>query len=518
MTTAQTTKINRGWLFKRVILPGVVLFVLGVWGLLDATVIYPSSGRHDASLKFKNYLQASEDAKRLSPGFVKIDDPRAELARLQAREKSGTEPLSQMEKTRLDWLKSLKVVWDLDKDVVWVGDVKRPVVSKTGDQVFSGVGGVSEPKQERVTLVVRPRTAETLVRGRDGTLTPIPFEEGVKLTRDFWATAKTPSPLAAYDLPLQWLFTVVGLLGTLYLLVLFAKVKATKYTFEPETHTLILPGGERIAAADLKEVDKRKWHKFYVTLETNDGRSRTLDLYRYEPLEQWVLEMEKAKFPEQVREAEEAARAQALEPDALAVPSDAGRVASMTYGGQMDGVFAMFLFDADAIARAGQSPGAYAQGEVIKALGVAMRDEGGWRQWLTASAGPVRGSSAASALAFISGAEPTSKPVTAEFDPAYESLKSGDGAGSWYVVVLGRISEEAARRASDVLRDPPPTGFAAYAAMRIHPPTIERFHGPLGLEPGLEIKGDALVGAWSVSGDDLEIAGLKSGADAPAAG
>jgi hypothetical protein len=518
MTTAQTTRINRAWLLKRVILPGIVLFVLGVWGFLDATVIYPKSGRLDASLKFKNYLQAAEDARRLAPGFVKIDDPAAELTRLQGREKSTAEPLTPMEKARLEWLRAMKVDWDISKDSVWIGDVKRALISKTGDEVYSGVGGVSEAKQEKVALFVKPRSAEAFVRA-GGADTAVPFDEAVKLTREFWATAKTPSPLAAYDLPLQWLFTFVGLAGTLYLLVLIVRVRSRVYSFEPETHTLVLPGGERLAAADLKEVDKRKWHKFYVTLEAKDGRSRTLDLYRYEPLEDWVLSMEKSAFPEQVREAEEAARAATLEPDALAVPASVGNVAPMTYGGMMDGVFAMFVFDADALARAGHAPAAYAQGEVLKALGVALRDEGGWRQWLTASTGTVRGSAAAGAVAFMTGAEPTSKPIGAEFDGAYDAaLRAPAPAGSWYVVVVGRLSEESASRASEVLRDPPPAAFAGYAAMRVHPPTIERFQEPLGLEPGLEVKGDVLVGPWGVSAEDAETAGLKTAADASTPG
>ncbi len=79
--------------------------------------------------------------------------------------------------------------------------------------------------------------------------------------------------------------------------------------------TLGLPGGHSLTPADLTDVDKRKWDKFFVSLvvkpghATLGGKEVALDLLRYEPLEDWVLEMEKAAFPDRVKAEEEARQA-----------------------------------------------------------------------------------------------------------------------------------------------------------------------------------------------------------------
>ncbi len=101
----------------------------------------------------------------------------------------------------------------------------------------------------------------------------------------------------------------------LYLIVLWVRVAAKTYTWDAAHQQLGLPGGASLVPTDLADVDKRKWHKFFVTLEINDthpklaGQGVTLDLYRYVPLEEWVLEMERTRFPEraQAEQAEEAA-------------------------------------------------------------------------------------------------------------------------------------------------------------------------------------------------------------------
>jgi hypothetical protein len=294
---------------------------------------------------------------------------------------------------------------------------------------------------------------------------------------------------------------------------LYIRVAAKSYQFEPETHTLVLPGGERLAAADLKEVDKRKWHKFYVTLNMNDGRSHTLDLYRHDPLEEWVLEMEKAAFPESVSDEETRNGAPEGAEPAEPISKNTGSVSAMTYGGLKDGVFGMFVFQADPIRAAGKEPGAYAQGEVLKSLGVALRDEGGWRQWLTAAGGMVRESDAATVVNWLAEREATFKSAFSRLDePMVARAVSGEGAleGEWYVVVIGRLSEEAARRAYEALIDPPSVGFAAFSALRVNPPTIDRFLESVAFEPGMEIKGEMLVGRWAAVGEDVETSGLKA--------
>ncbi len=513
MATMQTTKVNRGWLIKRFVLPTIALLILGVWGFVDATMVYPKSGRLDASLKLKNYLQAADESRRLTQSFVKVEDPAAELKKLTAREDAtaAKDVLTPMERARMEWLRALKMAWALDDQEIWVADVKRPLVSKTGDQVYAGVGGVSEAKHEIVAMYYQPRTGEGFMPGPDKARQVVPVDVVGKHLKEFWTTAKTPSPLAFYDLPLQWLFTVVGFGGALYLIVLYLRVASKKYQYDEESHTLVIPGGATITPGDLKEVDKRKWHKFYVTLQLKDGTSRTFDLMRHDPLEDWILAMEKVAFPEAKTDEGTKDDDENAEPDALSVPKDVGHVASMTYGGVVDGVFAVFVFDGAAIRAANQSPGAYAQGEVLKALEVAMRDDGGWRQWLSAAAGPANDRDAKALVDMLGEREATFKCALSSFEPAIgEAVKSGgQPSGDWYVVIIGRLSEHVAKRAHETLMDPPPIGLAGFAGMRAHPPTIERFIQPLGLEPGLEIKGDLLVGAWQASREDIETAGLK---------
>ncbi|MGH7132453.1 MAG: hypothetical protein ACREJO_10960, partial [Phycisphaerales bacterium] len=58
------------------------------------------------------------------------------------------------------------------------------------------------------------------------------------------------------------------------------------------------PDGKTIVPADIAEFDKRKWDKFYVTINLKGGEARKLDLLRYVPLEEWVLAMERTAFPE----------------------------------------------------------------------------------------------------------------------------------------------------------------------------------------------------------------------------
>jgi hypothetical protein len=70
----------------------------------------------------------------------------------------------------------------------------------------------------------------------------------------------------------------------------------------------------------INEVDKRKWHKFFVFLKLADNSPEIkLDLLRYSPLEDWVLEMEKL-HPNYVPEPVEAE----AEPASPAPPAAAG--------------------------------------------------------------------------------------------------------------------------------------------------------------------------------------------------
>jgi len=127
---------------------------------------------------------------------------------------------------------------------------------------------------------------------------------------DAWRTRTPPKPLSAFDIPSQWLFVIAGFGGAAWLTFLFVRVASKKYRWDPATHTLTVPGGKTIAPADIAEVDKRKWDKYFVTLRLNDGapppREHKFDLLRYAPLEAWILEMER-RSPNYVPPAEEPA-------------------------------------------------------------------------------------------------------------------------------------------------------------------------------------------------------------------
>ena len=114
-------------------------------------------------------------------------------------------------------------------------------------------------------------------------------------------------------MPVQWLFVVVGfgLGGYLVFLMVKCKAQASRTKFESETQRLTVPSGASFTPADLEDVDKRLWHKYYVTMQLKDGSEHKLDLLRYVPLEEWVLGMERTRFPERAAEEDKKAALEA---------------------------------------------------------------------------------------------------------------------------------------------------------------------------------------------------------------
>ncbi len=300
MATPLKTKLNRGWLVKMAIF-FIVLVGFGVWGLIDALYFYPANGLADASFKLKNYLAVlSKSTARLTASGVKVADPRAELTLLtnKATGRSGSGgPLSDAETARLEWLTALSRVWKLDAAEVRIYEVERVRISPAGTPVFGGLG-TTGPLKERLNVYFQPRSGVAVAKARDGTSSTDQPDVVLKELDAYWKTAKARKPLAAYDLPSQWLFVVGGFGGGAYLLVLVLRVASRKYSYDPQTHELTLRGGVTISPDDVKEFDKRRWHKFFLILRLRDGRSFKLDLLRYVPLEEWALEMERIAFPE----------------------------------------------------------------------------------------------------------------------------------------------------------------------------------------------------------------------------
>lgn len=258
-----TTSINRGWLIKTSIY-FLAMVGLGVWGLVDGLVVYPKRGRSAAEFLEKQYLAQAEKAGALSK--ASIEDPAPELIRLKAAlpelrsavEKAGAEGSAsfavaekQMELDRHEWLVALSRVGWLRPEHT------RMLVDNAGQPT-------SDPSK-------RLRELESK-----------------------WSSKTPPKPLGAFDIPAQWIITAAGLGAGGWILMLTLTVAAKKYRWDPDRLALTLPGGKTIEPKDIKEVDKRKWDKYLVFLHLKDGSPEIkLDLLRYSPLEEWVLEMER---------------------------------------------------------------------------------------------------------------------------------------------------------------------------------------------------------------------------------
>jgi hypothetical protein len=261
MAAEQRTSLNRPWVIKMSIFLTVFL-VLGVWGFWDATSVYPARGINHASYKEFQYLEAAATNHQLDRR-ASIADPAAELAKIRAMEPARYGPL---DPTKRGWLESLEVVGRLTPEYTTIADPEARFKELKEKWLTGGSGPVKAPKH-----------------------------------------------LEWYDIPVQWLITVVGLGGAIWFAMLFVGVGRVKYGWEPATQTLHLPDGNTITPADVEDFDKRKWDKYLIFLKikpthtTLGGRELKLDLYRHAPLETWVLDMEKTAFPE--RAAEESAAA-----------------------------------------------------------------------------------------------------------------------------------------------------------------------------------------------------------------
>lgn len=266
------TKVSKKWLVRTIGF-AIFVFIFGCWGLFDAVIAYPKRGINVAEKLELEYLRAADQNRSLDA--ASIADPAGELAKL--RDKITQQQMtSPVEAARLQWLSALDTI------------------------------GRAKPEH---TTIADPR-------GRKSQL------------EEVWAK-KTPSePLAAWDLPLQWGITFAGYGATAWLLLLIVMVKGKSYTWNPSTQTLGLPGGATLTPADVEDFDKRRWDKFLIFLKIKashaqlGGQELRLDLLRYEPLESWVLEMEKTAFPERAlqAEAEKNAEAQAAAPSTADAP------------------------------------------------------------------------------------------------------------------------------------------------------------------------------------------------------
>lgn len=250
MPATQTTRIGRKWLLKMTFFL-VLCLGTAIWFGKDAAIGYPKRGRRAAERLEFLYLDAV--TQRGTHAAIVSFDPVAEYRRLDAARRAGT--LSDEERTKYEWLSQLKIVGALQR---------------------------------------QPGIPDAVARYRE--LAPKWLAEG----------GKTPpaAPLNSYDILVQWAIAAAALVLAVWLIVHVARVALRRYSWDPQEKRLYLPDGSTLVPADVAEFDKRKWDKFLIYLkiqpshERHGGKELLLDLYHHDPLEDWVLEMERIAFPD----------------------------------------------------------------------------------------------------------------------------------------------------------------------------------------------------------------------------
>jgi len=270
---ALETTLARKWVIKMVVFL-VVLIGFGFYGLYDAKIAYPKRGEKSASWHLHQYLDKADKALLLENDLTVPEGttPKEQYADIESRlgdltrTAEGTSLRAKgdlAELARYNWLGSLGVLGKL-----------------TNERIAADLG--ENPRD----------TFEAL-------------DEKWKKTTD------KPKPLASYDIPVQWLFTFLGFGGGAIMLLHVTRIARKKYTWNPEQLRLGLPGGASLVPADVEVFDRRKWDKFLVFLKVNaehkelGGKEVKLDLYQYQPLEEWYKAMHKHARPEDFEDEEE---------------------------------------------------------------------------------------------------------------------------------------------------------------------------------------------------------------------
>lgn len=258
--------LNPKWVLKMGIFV-IVLVAVGGWGLYDATVAYPARGERVASWAKWQYLQA-----------VKAADEREDFG-VMVREASVPDP---------------KVEYASITDAEVAARVLSDAANRSGPRYYRANMRLARKFWlEQLQKIGQMKPARTTIDNPSQELDTLKLE---------WTTKAQPKPLASYDLPSQWLILSVSWTVAAYLIVLFLKVGATRFRWHEAEGRLDLPGGHSITAADLAEVDKRKWDKFIVFLKINDshkslgGREIRIDTYRHSLIEDWVLTLASTAF------------------------------------------------------------------------------------------------------------------------------------------------------------------------------------------------------------------------------
>jgi hypothetical protein len=247
-----TTTISKRWLWKMIFMLGLLIF-FGFYGLYDALHAYPKRGLKHAEHSEWKYLEALSEDNALIHPRASASDPAARLKELDAKPTR-----TRTEEAQWVWLTSL-----------------------------SRVGALSQAR-----LV-------------DSSGQSIDVQTRFRTLKDQWTGTQTsPVPLAAFDIPTQWLFVLIGFGGGGWMLSKLLPVLRKTYSWDAPTKTLTLPDGAKLNPSDIEDFDKRQWKKFFIYLKikpghpTLGGKELKLDLYTHDKLESWVLDMERTAFPE----------------------------------------------------------------------------------------------------------------------------------------------------------------------------------------------------------------------------
>lgn len=251
--TPTKTSVGRTWLIKFLIF-FIASAGLGAWFFYDGLVAYPNNAAEHARFTLLNYLEALDNDNRLRPANASVDNPADTFAELSAKA-----TLTETETQQLNWLKSLTRIRELQS----LAGVEPDPIAQPGDHNYLIATTFPNPRQTLADL-------DAYFQQRD-----------------------TPTALAAYDIPVQLILGAVSAIAALFVFLRIAKTLTTSYAYDPHAHRITGPGFDATPET-IKLLDKRKWDKFLVFVNFNDDRpEHKLDLYRFDPLESWILEIEK---------------------------------------------------------------------------------------------------------------------------------------------------------------------------------------------------------------------------------
>ncbi len=252
------TKLNPRWLFKQAAM-SLLFLGFGIWGLYDATILYPNRGIAYADYMRFDYLKQAKTKGGAEWADASVADPAAEFERLHKDFATQKDPLI---RAKHDWLEALRVVHRLD----------------------SSHTQIPKPSDDHDALAKRFTSAA--------------------------GAAETPKKLESYDVPVQWIIFVAGIGIGMVMLSFAGMVARHRYGWNPESKELTLPrslGGATLSLEQCEDFDRRKWDKFLMFVKvaaghpTLAGQELKFDLLRYVPLESWIVEMEYAKFPDRAK-------------------------------------------------------------------------------------------------------------------------------------------------------------------------------------------------------------------------